>query len=80
MAAEAGIVNIQAVTILPAIPQRTAESRRVAPTPMIAPAMVWVVLTGIPNSAVPSNTIEPPVSAQKPPMGFKWVNFTQAYE
>jgi len=47
--AEAGIVNTHAQTILRATPQRTAESRRVAPTPIIAPAIVCVVLTGIPK-------------------------------
>src|SRR5215472_18778721 len=46
-AAAAGIVRIQAHTMRPATPQRTAESRPVAPTPTIAPVMVWVVLTGI---------------------------------
>ncbi len=35
-----------------ATPQRTAESRWVAPTPTIAPVMVCVVLTGIPARAV----------------------------
>ncbi len=29
-----------------ATPQRTAESRRVAPAPMIAEVMMWVVETG----------------------------------
>src|SRR2546430_10462098 len=33
--AAAGIVRIQAVTMLPATPHRTADNRRVAPTPMI---------------------------------------------
>ena len=32
-------------------PQRTAESRWVAPTPMMEPVMVWVVLTGMPPIA-----------------------------
>ena len=39
-----GIVRTQALTIRPAIPQRTAERRRVAPTPRIAPEMAWVVV------------------------------------
>ena len=40
MMAEAGIVSIQAQTILPAIPHRTADKRCTAPTPTIAPVMV----------------------------------------
>jgi hypothetical protein len=46
--AEAGIVSTQAQTICFATPQRTADRRVVDPTPMIAPVMVCVVLTGIP--------------------------------
>jgi len=34
-------------------PQRTAERRREAPTPTMAPVIVWVVLTGMPKWAVP---------------------------
>ena len=34
--------------ICPATPQRTAERRRVAPTPTMAPVMACVVLTGTP--------------------------------
>ena len=33
----------QAITIEPAMPQRTAEMRRAAPTPTIVPVMVCVV-------------------------------------
>ena len=44
MVADAGIVRIQAQTIWPATPQRTALSRRVAPTPTMAPVIVCVVL------------------------------------
>jgi hypothetical protein len=40
MTPAAGIVSTQAHTILPATPHLTAESRRVAPTPTIAPVMV----------------------------------------
>ena len=43
MAAEAGMVMNQAVTMLRATPQRTAEARRAAPTPTMDPVMVWVV-------------------------------------
>ena len=45
----AGIVSTQAQTIWPATPHRTADQRRVAPTPTIAPVMVWVVVTGMPK-------------------------------
>ena len=44
----AGMVTSHAHTIRLAIPQRTAFSLFVAPTPTIAPVMVCVVLTGIP--------------------------------
>ena len=47
-----GIVSTQAHTTRVATPQRTAESRRVAPTPTIAPVMVWVVDTGMPAAEV----------------------------
>ena len=49
MTPEAGIVNTHAHTICPATPQRTADKRRVDPTPMIAPVIVCVVLTGTPR-------------------------------
>ena len=42
----AGIVKTHAQTIWPATPQRTADSRRVAPTPTMAPVIACVVLTG----------------------------------
>ena len=48
--AEAGIVKIQAQTMLPATPQRTAEARRAEPTPTMAPVMVCVVETGMPSA------------------------------
>ena len=44
----AGIVITQAKTMLPATPQRTADSRRVAPAPMTEELMTWVVDTGSP--------------------------------
>ncbi len=74
-AAEAGMVNTHAQTIRRATPQRTADNRCTAPTPMIAPVMVWVVLTGIPDNAVPNSVIAPAVSAQKPPKGLSLVIF-----
>ena len=53
----------------PATPQRTAENRWIAPTPMMAPLIVCVVDTGMPPSAVPMSVTAPAVSAEKPPMG-----------
>ena len=76
MIAEAGIVKIQVRIMLLAIPQRTAEKRLVVPTPIMAPAIVWVVLTGIPIAVALKSVMAPAVSALKPPMGFKWVSFT----
>ena len=49
--------------------QRTAETRRAAPTPMIAPVMVCVVETGMPSQVARNSVIAPPVSAQKPCIG-----------
>ena len=53
ISAEQGSVSNQDQTTLLATPQRTAERRRVAPTPMIAPVIVCVVLTGIPQRTGP---------------------------
>jgi hypothetical protein len=50
IAAAQGMVRIQAHTIWPATPQRTAVSLRREPTPMIEPVIVWVVLTGMPKN------------------------------
>ena len=69
MAMQAGQVRTQAATTSPAIPQRTAESRRVEPTPMIAEPMTWVVLNGKPNREAPSMIIAAEVSAAKPCIG-----------
>jgi hypothetical protein len=41
----AGMVSTHAHTIWPATPQRTADRRRTAPTPTIAPVIACVVLT-----------------------------------
>ena len=49
--AEIGIVSIQAQSSLMVTPQRTADTRLVAPTPMILPVMVCVVDTGIPKNS-----------------------------
>src|SRR6266403_835419 len=64
-----GIVSTQAQTMRRVIPQRTAERRREAPTPTMAPVMVCVVLTGMPKAAVPTRVSPPAVSAAKPPKG-----------
>jgi hypothetical protein len=65
--------KIQAHTIRPATPQRTADNREVAPTPTIAPVIVRVVLTGIPASEAENNVSAPAVSAQKLPIGLSFV-------
>ena len=49
MPADAGMVTIHAITMLPATPQRTADEPRVVPTPMMAPVIVCVVDTGMPK-------------------------------
>src|SRR3546814_12568644 len=54
---------------------RTADSRRDAPTPMIAPVIVCVVDTGPPSQVAPNSVIAPPVSAQKPCAGVSRVIF-----
>ena len=59
-------MTTQAMTISVVTFQRTAETRRAAPTPMIAPVMVWVVETGTPSQVAANSVIAPPVSAQKP--------------
>jgi hypothetical protein len=63
------MVKIQAQTILSVTPHRTAESRRVAPTPLMAPVMTWVVLTGTPAWVAKKMLTALAVSAQKPSMG-----------
>src|SRR3954464_1642619 len=75
MIADAGIVRTQAQTIRPATPQRTADRRRIEPTPMIAPVMVCVVLTGTPSAVAVNSEIAPAVSAEKPPTGCSLVIF-----
>jgi len=69
------MVMIQATTILLATLQRTADIRRAAPTPMIAPVMVWVVDTGMPSQVAANNVAAPPASAQKPCIGVSRVIF-----
>src|SRR5687768_10706375 len=69
MNADAGIVMIQATTIELAMFHRTADTRRAAPTPMMAPVMVCVVDTGIPSAVAANRVAAPPVSAQNPCIG-----------
>ena len=69
------MVKIQAHTMLPATPQRTALARCAEPTPTIAPVMVWVVDTGMPSAVARNSVSAPPVSAQKPPTGLSLVIF-----
>src|SRR5688572_33485217 len=73
MSPDAGIVRTHAQTILPAIPHLTALSRLVAPTPTMAPVIVWVVLTGIPRLVAMIMLMAPAPSAQKPPTGLSFV-------
>src|SRR5919199_3801837 len=69
IAIQAGIVTNQAVTIRPAMPQRTDERRLVAPTPRIEEEMTCVVETGIPRRLAISITVAAAVSAAKPSIG-----------
>src|SRR6202171_2342781 len=73
--AAAGMVSTQAQTILPATRHLTADSRVVDPTPAIAPVIVCVVDTGIPNMVPPNKVTAPAVAAQKPPTGRSLVIF-----
>ncbi len=68
------MVIIHAYTIRFPTPHRTAESLLLAPTPIMEPAIAWVVLTGIPNNAIEVK-VAPPcvVFAQNPWYGFRSV-------
>ena len=52
--------------MLPATPQRTADSRRDAPAPITEPEIVWVVETGKPKCAVVQRIDAQAVWAAKP--------------
>ena len=58
---------------MPATPQRTADSRLVAPTPMIAEVMVCVVEIGQPSRDVTNSTVLAVVSAENPSGGRRWM-------
>ena len=64
MAPAIGMVITQATAMPRATPQRTAEARRAAPTPMIAPVMVWVVETGTPRPVAMNRVAAPPAEAR----------------
>src|SRR3954454_10689353 len=71
IATQAGIVTIQAVTMLPATPQWTARRLPVAPTPMMLELMTWVVEIGMPRRVATSMIVAAVVSAAKPWIGFR---------
>ena len=64
-----GMVSTHAHTTRPATPQRTADSRRVAPTPTMAPVIVCVVDTGMPAWDVKNSVTAAADSAATPPTG-----------
>ena len=68
-----GIVKIHAHRMCRVTPQRTAVILRDTPTPIIAPVITCVELTGIPAAAVPIKVIAAEVSAANPPKGFSFV-------
>ena len=68
-----GMVRIHAHNRLSVTPQRTAEIRLVAPTPMMEPVMVCVVLTGIFRFSVRNSVMAPAVSAATPSKGVTFV-------
>ena len=69
------MVMIQAMTMLLATFQRTADTRRAAPTPTMAPVIVWVVDTGTPRQVAANSVMAPAVSAQQPCIGDRRVIF-----
>ena len=69
-----GNVSTQAVTIERATPQRTAENRLVAPAPMTAEVMVWVVEIGASKTyAVVYSTEAATDSEANPRAGSRWM-------
>src|SRR5947209_8013709 len=64
-----GMVRIHAHTTRPATPHRTADRRRLAPTPTMAPVMVWVVDTGMPAADAKNSVLAAADSAANPPTG-----------
>src|SRR5436305_1716365 len=70
-----GMVSIHAHTTWLATPHRTADRRRLAPTPTMAPVMVWVVDTGMPAADAKNNVLAAADSAANPPTGRNRVIF-----
>ena len=68
-----GMVSIHAHKRLTVTPHLTALSLLVAPTPMMEPVIVCVVLTGMPICSVMNKVRAPEVSAQTPSSGFTLV-------
>src|SRR3954469_10535013 len=66
IAALSGSVSTHAIRMLIATPQRTALMRLLAPAPMIAELMLWVVDTGMPRWLAERMTAVPLVWAAKP--------------
>ena len=73
------MVSIHAHIRLTVTPQRTVLSRLVAPTPIIAPEMVCVVLTGAPKFAAVNKVMAPAVSAHTPSNGVTLVTWESNY-
>ena len=69
MAAETGSVSTQAMAMSMPTLQRTAERRCTELTPKIAPVIVCVVLTGMPQFDNTTRVMAPAVSAQNPSTG-----------
>src|SRR5205085_734612 len=65
-----GMVSTHAISMLPATPQRTADTRFEAPTPAIHDEITCVVLTGACSQLAVRITDAAAVSAAKPLIGF----------
>src|SRR3954464_12855056 len=66
VSAAAGMVSTHAMTMLPATPQRTADTRFAAPAPMTAPEITCVVDSGKPTCEAARITAAPDPWAVKP--------------
>ena len=67
-------MKIHAHRTLPATRHRTADIRRAAPTPTIAPVMVCVVETGMPCAEAKKSVAAAALSAATPPDGCSLVS------
>ena len=70
-----GMVSTQVITMCKATPQRTADSRCVAPTPMMAVEMTCVVLMGAPRRVAMRITAPAENSAVNPCTGRNFTTF-----